>query len=262
MADNSLYFNIFVSGFYILLTGMVCYWLRQVIGRFFRYKTFTKDLLLEMVATAELCASCYELIVVADNWGVYAYGVTLFFLTIWWSLNWGDASACPYTHLEDVAERKSNLLIALFKIGAELLGGYAIIKYVQLLWSLEIASVHLGQSKTVYKCQADLQVPVLAGMLVEGLATFLCRFMTRIFAEKVPKLGMFLDATFGTLLVVAAFNYSGGYFNPALAGSLKYGCTGHTITEHLLVYWLSPTIGSLLSVYAFSRLQAGKIKRD
>lgn len=262
MSDNNMYFSIFVSGFYILLTGMVCYWLRQVIGRFFRFKTFTKDLLLEIVATAELCASCYELIIVADNWGVTAYGVVLFILTIWWSLNWGDASACPYTHLEDVAERRSNLLIALFKIGAELIGGYIIINYIQLLWSLEIATVHVGQAKTVYKCQADLQVSVLLGMLVEGVATFLCRFMSRVFSEKLSKLSMILDAAFGTLLVVAAFSYSGGYFNPALAGSLKYGCTGHSVTEHLMVYWLSPTIGSLLSVFAFHRMQSPKTKRD
>lgn len=257
-----MYFNAFVSSFYIFLTSIIAYWLRQVIGRFIRYKTFTKDLLLEIVATAELCACCFELIIIADNYGVTAYGVALFILTIWWSLNWDDASACPYTHLEDVAERKSNLLIALFKIGAELIGGYIIIKYIEFLWSLEISSTHVGQSKTVYKCQADLQVPVLLGMLVEGFATFLCRFMSRVFSKKLPKFSMILDAIFGTLLVVSAFSYSGGYFNPALAGSLKYGCTGHSVTEHLIVYWLSPTIGSLLSVFAFNRLHSSKTKSD
>ena len=28
------------------------------------------------------------------------YGVYLFLATIWWSLHWGDATACPYNHFE------------------------------------------------------------------------------------------------------------------------------------------------------------------
>ncbi len=38
-----------------------------------------------------------------------------------------------------------------------------------------------------------------------------------------------------TSLVVAAFDYSGGYYNPVLATSLKFGCRGHTNVEHVIV---------------------------
>lgn len=41
---------------------------------------------------------------VAENFGVGTYAIFLFALTIWWSMNWGDATACPYTHLEEVIE--------------------------------------------------------------------------------------------------------------------------------------------------------------
>lgn len=63
-----------------------------------------------------------------------------------------------------------------------------------------------------------------------------------------------IDAFFGTSLVVAAFNYSGGYFNPALATALKLGCAGHTFVEFFLVYWLGATIGAVASVFVY-RLQ-------
>lgn len=66
---------------------------------------------------------------VSDNYGIGAYAVFLFLLTIWWSLNWEDASACPYTHLEEVVEGKVSVFIAGAKIFAEMAGGLLIFKY-------------------------------------------------------------------------------------------------------------------------------------
>lgn len=48
-----------------------------------------------------------------------------------------------------------------------------------------------------------------------------------------------------------AFDYSGGYFNPVLATSLKAGCEGHTMVEHAVVYWIGACAGSVLSVYLY-----------
>lgn len=50
---------------------------------------------------------------------------------------------------------------------------------------------------------------------------------------------------------VTAFDYSGGYFNPVLATSLKAGCEGHTMLEHAMVYWIGACAGSVLSVYMY-----------
>lgn len=51
--------------------------------------------------------------------------------------------------------------------------------------------------------------------------------------------------------IFLAFNYSGGYFNPVLATSLKWGCRGHTNIEHIIVYWLGACVGALASVPLF-----------
>lgn len=48
--------------------------------------------------------------------------------------------------------------------------------------------------------------------------------------------------------IFAAFNYSGGYFNPVLATSLKWGCSGYTNIDHVIVYWIGACIGAILSV--------------
>lgn len=48
--------------------------------------------------------------------------------------------------------------------------------------------------------------------------------------------------------IFAAFNYSGGYFNPVLATALKWGCSGYTNIDHILVYWVGACSGAILSV--------------
>lgn len=65
----------------------------------------------------------------ADNFGVITYAIFLFLLTIWWSKQWGDATACPYTHLEDVVlNENADIRDAALKIWAELAGGLIVFK--------------------------------------------------------------------------------------------------------------------------------------
>jgi hypothetical protein len=42
---------------------------------------------------------------------------------------------------------------------------------------------------------------------------------------------------------------SGGYLNPVLASSMQFGCSGSTLLEHLQVYWVADTLGTLLAYY-------------
>ncbi|XP_022916869.1 aquaporin-11 [Onthophagus taurus] len=238
-----------ISVFYIVLTEAIISHLRRFIKNSFA-DGLVRQLVLEFIATAELCATCFELIIVADNYGVVMYGLFLFLLTVWWSFNWEDSSACPYIPIEEIFERKRNIFIGFLVIGAQILGGLSIFRYIQILWSLELVETHQGRA--FEECSTDLQVSVILGSIIEGIATCICRIFSRILGETNSRMGNILDAFIGTLMVVAAFNYSGGYFNPALATSLKYGCKGNTIPEHMLVYWLGPTIGAIFSVFIFN----------
>ncbi|KAI7815347.1 Aquaporin 12L [Rhyzopertha dominica] len=256
-----------MSTSYIILTSLIAIYLRRVV------KTWTSDnivrqMLLEFVATAELCASCFELIIettvgaiisftveysslnkVADNYGVSTYAIYLFILTVWWSYRWETATACPYSPLEDVFEGAQNIFYATLLIIAQVLGGVAIFRYIQFLWSLELVETHKGRAYE--ECVADLQVPMAIGAVIEAVSTCVCRIISKTLAEVDARFGNVIDAFFGTLMVVAAFNFSGGYFNPALATSLKYGCKGNTFTEHMVVYWLGAVIGSVASIFVF-----------
>ncbi|TGZ49299.1 Aquaporin [Temnothorax longispinosus] len=94
-------------------------------------------------------------------------------------------------------------------------------------------------------------VSAITGALVECVATCMCRVVSRVLGDLNPRFSTIIDAFVGTFLVVAAFNYTGGYFNPALATSLKYGCLGTSSLEHVIVYWIGACIGSIASLRVY-----------
>lgn len=208
-----------------------------------------KQMLLEFIATAELCAICFELVIVADNYGVWVYALYLFLLTLWWARVWEIESACPYSEMEKVVEGTQEALKALYVIIAQILGGILIYYYVQLLWSMELTETHRG--KVDEECKADLQVSAAVGTFVEGLSTCVCRLASRFLNDSNARFAAIADPFFATMMVVAAFNYSGGYFNPALATSLKAGCEGHTLVEFMVVYWFGACAGAIASIYIY-----------
>merc|ERR1712179_565036 len=87
----------------------------------------------------------------------------------------------------------------------------------------------------------------MMGFAIEMLLTCTCRLVSRGLSELNPKFAPAIDSLFATSMVVLAIETSGGYFNPVLS-LVKLGCTGHTIIEYLIVYWVGSILGSLLSL--------------
>ena len=52
-------------------------------------------------------------------------------------------------------------------------------------------------------CSGDLQIPVLEGAAVEGVATLLCRLTSKYLSESEPQYASAIDSFVGTSLVVA-----------------------------------------------------------
>ncbi|XP_066155285.1 aquaporin-11 isoform X1 [Euwallacea fornicatus] len=238
-----------LSIIYILLTLYLAEQLRKLVNHFTKNETLVRQLLLEFIATLELCAACFELLIVAENFGVGTYALLLWLLTLWWSTKWGDATACPYCPMEEAFTGGRTWQSALKIIGVQLVAAVFTFRYVQLLWAMELAETH--KDKAYEECTADLQVDMVLGSIVECALTCSCRVVSKILAVKSFKFCAVVDAFFATTMVVLAFNLSGGYFNPALATSLKFGCAGNTIVEHLFTYWVGSCTGALLSCIIF-----------
>ncbi|CAH2011025.1 unnamed protein product [Acanthoscelides obtectus] len=206
-----------ISTAYIILTLLLAAISRKVVKLIFGdSESLVKQILLEFIATLELCAACFELIIVADNWGVGAYALYLFLLTIWWSLKWEDASACPYAPLEQVFEGSKNVKTALLIVISQVLAALVTFRYVQVLWALELTETHQG--KAYEDCTADLQVDMITGAIIEAVATCLCRLVSRTLSETEARLSTVFDAFFGTAMVVLGKTYvitviRGGFHN-------------------------------------------------
>lgn len=99
------------------------------------------------------------------------------------------------------------------------------------------------------------KVPVLYGAIIEGVATCLCRLTSKYLGDLEPNYASAIDSFVATGLVVAAFDYSGGYYNPVLATGLKFGCRGHSHVEHFIVYWIGASLGALASIYIYPLLK-------
>merc|ERR1712038_1770438 len=225
-----------ISTGFILLTCFLCEALRKIIESTIP-DGLLKTALKEAVAGAELCGCGFELIIIADNYGVSVYPIYLFSLTIWWGQHWGDATACPYLCFEDCINGSMSLLETAVRTVAATIGGVVVFAYIQILWNLEVAETHVGRSHSSAWdiCSADLQIPVLYGAIVEGVATMLCRLTTKVLTDKEPQYSSAIDSFIATSLVVAGFNYSGG----------------HSHMEFGIVYWLAASIGAIASIYVY-----------
>ncbi|XP_066994717.2 aquaporin-11 [Anabrus simplex] len=254
-----------VSVLYLALTLLLAKVARLVVSRITEEGSLVQQLLLEVIASAELCGCCFELVIIADNYGVWTYAAFLWALTVWWGLNWGSATACPYMHVEEVVEGNSDLVTAALKTAAELVGGVLVFRYVQYLWDFELAETH--QDQAYADCTADLKVTMFQGAGIEGAATCAARIASKVIGMREIPMGNLLDALISTALVVAAFDTTGGYLNPVLATSLKYDCEGNTFEEHIIVYWVGACLGAVASIHLLNhptiqKLLLGKEKAD
>merc|ERR1711963_948362 len=68
-----------ISTGYILLVLFLCELARKVVAPL--NEGLVKTALNEAIAAADLCGICFELIIIADNYGLAAYGLYLFLAT-------------------------------------------------------------------------------------------------------------------------------------------------------------------------------------
>merc|ERR1712038_1903826 len=225
-------------GGYILLIMFLCELARRTVAPL--NDGLVKTALNEAIAAADLCGVCFELII-------------------------SDATACPYNHFESCVEGTMTKQETVVRTIAQVIGGVAVFRLIQVLWGIEIAETHVGRSHSaIYNvCTADLAVPVLHGAIIEGVATWVCRIGSRLISMKEPQYAVAIDSFVATSMVCAAFSTSGGYLNPVLATGLKFGCRGHTPMEFFIVYWLGSSLGAISSIYSWPHIeQAIKVKAE
>ncbi|CAG0923999.1 unnamed protein product [Notodromas monacha] len=188
---------------------------------------------------------------VCDHFGVLYYGIGLFLAVLWWAMTWEEAKACPYFHFADMLTRKRGMFDGLSRIAVETVAGLLVYPFVWTFWALGLSTEH-RQKAFDLRCITDMQVSPMNAALVEGAGTMACVLFSLYINSKASwKISAPLDALVSSILVCFALNYTGGYYNPVLATSLKLGCDNDDYVDHLAVYWLASSLGCIFACLAF-----------
>ena len=80
----------------------------------------------------------------------------------------------------------------------------------------------------------------------------LCHFLQ---ANNEPIYTVLIMGVLVCLVILPVMSVSGGMFNPLLATVLFAGCQGHTMAEHILVYWVGAFGGSVIAFLVYPGLK-------
>jgi len=251
-----------VSTLILALTAITTSVLRSVM-RYSLSPTLPVHCLLDLLCGLELCVCGFELGVILDIYDIPLYSVFLWIVLCWQAISWGDATANPYSHLLRWHAGSQTGLQSLVRVGAGAAGALSSYLVLAPLWKYELSHFHEGRAdrSATGACGDDLQVSMMSGVVVELLGTLCCFLSGSVLSDlpllkTKPLLVTLLDNVVGVALVIAAFDLTGGYFNPNLALGIKLGCGKGGHLQHLAVYWVGPCVGALIAAPVYDRVKA------
>ncbi|XP_055336742.1 aquaporin-11-like [Paramacrobiotus metropolitanus] len=130
-------------------------------------------------------------------------------------------------------------------IVTQLLASYCGYWYVRFVWAVAATdAAHKGKLSDIQSCSSHIQINTAAAVAVEMALTFLFRLM--IHRENRFRSGLVLVSLMAVAMTFAGWNLTGGYFNPSLAFSMEFNCSGHNHLQFFLVYFLGPIIAAFI----------------
>ena len=74
-------------------------------------------------------------------------------------------------------------------------------------------------------------------------------------ANNEPIYTVLLIGVLVLVVVVPVMGISGGMFNPLLATVLFGGCKGHSMAEHIFIYWVGALAGSVVAFLVYPSIK-------
>uniref|UniRef100_A0A3Q3AIW3 Aquaporin n=1 Tax=Kryptolebias marmoratus TaxID=37003 RepID=A0A3Q3AIW3_KRYMA len=233
---------------------LLCEATRRAAARLFRgaYRIYP----LETVSTFQLCCCTHELKLLTQTARLdpstslaLTYAITVIHL-----LTFREATCNPNAALESVCRGSRSgtaaaVLIA-FQFGAAVAARF----FAASVWSLGLSDMHLRHQRFGFRC-----FDPLGGTVLEAAAAELaCAFTVQAAVMHAHKLEDKLRAPFLAAVITAAVYAGGGtsgaVFNPALAFSVQFPCSGHTYLEYVFIYWLGPVLGMASCILLFEKI--------
>ncbi|XP_023197432.1 aquaporin-11-like [Xiphophorus maculatus] len=212
--------------------------------------------LLEAASTFQLCCCTQELKLLAESVRLdlsisltLTYVVTVVHLSTFREATCNPAAALERACRGAASGRAAALLIAV-QLGAAVAARY----FAASVWSLGLSDMHRQHQKFGFRCIDPLGGTVLEAAAVELACAFAVQATAMHIHKLEEKLRVHVFAAVITALVYTGGSISGAIFNPALAFSVQFPCSGHTYLEYCFIYWLGPTLGMASCILLFEKI--------
>ncbi|KAM5180525.1 aquaporin-11-like [Mantella aurantiaca] len=203
------------------------------------------ELALEVVSTVQLCCCTLEINLFCTKAEVelWLVMVLIYLLTVLHCMTFQGATCNPsgsfYQWLRGLAQGSQTVL----KVMAQFAGAGLSWVLMPHLWSLGLSPLHQLDKD----CESPLQVSPLAGALVE----MTCSLSLFLILHPLPRVSTPLQPHM-VALTITGIAYAGGpltgaIFNPVLAFAVVFLCHGHSYLHYIIVYWIGPLLGMLIS---------------
>ncbi|XP_059187733.1 aquaporin-11 [Centropristis striata] len=219
---------------------------------------------MELVSTFQLCCCTHELKLLSEVGGIEPrLALTLTYLAaVVHGLTFNGAIGNPSGALEHVYHAKLTGGCALRRIACQFAAAAAARAAVPVIWGIGLSEVHMRHKLHDYRCISPIHAPLLEAAAVELGCAFAVQSAITHTRSVEEKYRVHAVAAVIASVVYAGGSVTGAVFNPALAFSTQFRCSGHSFLEYCLVYWLSPLLGMMSSVLLFDKLVPRLLSRS
>ncbi|KAJ1089310.1 hypothetical protein NDU88_002461 [Pleurodeles waltl] len=211
----------------------------------------------EFAASLQLASCCQELrmLVEIGPWGG-GFGpdvvlTLLFLLFLTHGLSFAGASGNPSVSFQEFLTKDSSCLSTLGKVISQYAGMEAAKVLTTRYWAWELTDFHMIQNLMAQDCSSPLHSSVSQGMFVEAVCALLFHFTLLRFHHSHAMYRVPAVALIVTVLAYTAGPYTAAFFNPTLALTLTFHCSGVTLLENITVYCLGPIVGMVVAVFLY-----------
>ncbi|KAM9333633.1 aquaporin-11 [Pholidichthys leucotaenia] len=212
--------------------------------------------LLEAASTFQLCCCTHELKLMGETVQLdlpvdllLTYTVTVVHL-----ITFREATCNPAAALEGVCRGRRSVKAAGVVVALQFAAAIVAQLFAVHVWSFGLSDVHLRHQKFGFRCFDPLGGTVLEAAAAELACAFAVQAACMHVHKVDEKLRVHVVAAVVTAAVYAAGSISGAMFNPILAFSVQFPCSGHTYLEYCFIYWLGPVFGMASCILLFEKI--------
>ncbi|XP_062274593.1 aquaporin-11 [Scomber scombrus] len=228
---------------------------RRVLGRALA-ATGLSVYAVELVSTFQLCCCTHELKLLSEVGGIEPrLALTLTYLaSVVHGLTFSGAIGNPSGALEHAYRARLSGGCALRRIACQFTAAAAARAAVPVIWGIGLSGLHARHKLFGYQCITPIRAPLLKAAVVELACAFVVQTAITHTRAVEEKYRVHAVAAVITTVVYAGGSVTGAVFNPALAFSTQFPCSGNSFLEYCMVYWLGPLLGMMTSVLLYDKL--------